>query len=148
MAFIFGLASLLKYRETIENKELLVLQQLQLRAATLLRDIERLNQEHKAVTSQIDQHLAVGTSLFQMRCAREHADLLLSTRQQLEKLLDENARQQTEQVRRYQESRTNREVISEIRQRAQTEYRQEQDRRQQQSLDDLFGARLARENRH
>jgi flagellar export protein FliJ len=148
MAFIFALASLLKYRETIESKELLVLQQLQLRALTLLRDIERLNQEHKAVTSQIDQHLAVGTSVFQMRWAREHADLLLSTRQQLEKLLDENTQQQTEQARRYQESRTNREAISEIRQRAQTEYRQEQDRREQQALDDLFAARVARENRH
>jgi len=144
MAFKFSLSTVLKFRETVEEKELLSLQRMQQQACAIREEIERIHVQSEVATRLLGERLLAGMSAFQLRCAREHVELLKHARGQFEKLLSENQRQQGEQTRQYLRSRSDRETVTEIRERARRDYRKEQDRREQSVLDDVFGARLLR----
>ncbi len=137
----FALATVLRFRETVEERELRSLERIQQQDFLIREEIDRTNIEHEHRLRKLKSGLDAGMSGLDLLCAREQVEILARTRNQLERLLAENKRQRSEQSRRYQQSRCDRETVSEIRDRAELQFRKEQERREQSALDDLFGAR-------
>jgi flagellar export protein FliJ len=141
VSFKFSLTPVLKYRQACEDDELRSLQELQAREVSLCREAEKLEAELRLSSDNVRRAAFGGMSALDLRCAHERIDLLRLTIAEYRKQIEETIAQQQSQIAKYQLARSNREVISELRDRAFSEYTVRQDRREQRAIDDRFGAR-------
>ena len=141
MTFRFPHFALLKFRESIEEKELLELEHLRQRALALEAEIETLNLQQQHEQKRLNESLAAGMTAFEIRCNVERTQLLATSRRNCELSMADNQRRQVEQKLAYLKAKVSRQALVEMRNRKQTEYCKQQDRREQSVIDDLFGAR-------
>ncbi len=144
MAFRFSLATVLRVRESIEQREERALQRIQLEMARVLRQIEELSAEiARARDTQEDalrQPVPAGYLhglLWETQAAVARREVLLSTLQTLEQ-------QRDKQMKVYQAAHRNHETLISMKRDRRNAYELEQARTQQKSLDDLFMARRHR----
>ena len=138
MAFHFTLEAVLRFRQSLEDRELLSLQALLARHAALLHELEQIRQV--ALNLQEETNLALQQQPtpaveIHFAIARLHA---LEQRQQL---IREQLRQLesaiAEQRSLFEQQRRNREVLETLRDAQQRDYRLVQQRREQARLDEL-----------
>jgi flagellar export protein FliJ len=143
MAFHFTLEAVLRFRQSLEDRELLRLQTLLVRRAALLSELERL--------LQIAFHLQQGTKRAMLQqptpaveihfaMARLHG--LDRQQQHLREQLRELEAAIAEQRSRFEQQRRNREVLEVLRDGQLRDYRLTQRRREQAQLDELHLLRL------
>ena len=144
MAFRFSLATVLRVRESIEQREERALQRIQLEMARVLRQIEELSAEiaraHDAQEEALKQPIPAGylhTLLWEAQAAEVRRKALLITLQSLEQ-------QRDKQRKVYQAAHRKHETLISMKRDRRTAYELEQARTQQKSLDDLFMARRHR----
>jgi flagellar FliJ protein len=144
MAFRFSLATVLRVRESIEQREERALQQIQLEIARVLRQIEELSaaiaKAHDTQEDALRQPVPAGYLhglLWEAQAAVAQREGLLSTLQALEQ-------QRDKQMKIYRAAHRNHETLISMKRDQRNAYELEQARTQQKSLDDLFMARRHR----
>lgn len=144
MAFRFPLASVLRVRESIEQREERALQRIQMEMARVSHQIEELTAmiagAHDAQSEALRQPIPAGylhTLLWEEQSAVERRKVLVTALQALEQ-------KREKQIKIYQVAHRNHETLISMKNEQRTAYEMEQSRTQQKSLDDLFIARRHR----
>ena len=144
MAFRFPLAAVLRVRESIERREEMALQRIQLEMARVSRQIEeltarvaRLDQAQKQALLQPTPAGHLHATLWEMQGAAEARKNLLSVLQGLEQ-------QRQKQMKVYQAAHRDHETMISMYKERRDAYELEQARAQQKYLDDIFMARRHR----
>jgi flagellar FliJ protein len=144
MPFRFTLATVLRYKESLEQQEERALKEIQLKMAQVAHQIEELSAaienaataRERALGSAIPaSHLQLLTSGTQSNKDKRNA--LISNLQRLEERRDE-------QLKKYEIAHRNREMLTDMFDKQQNIYEQAQVQAQQKRLDDLFIARRQR----
>jgi flagellar export protein FliJ len=144
MAFRFALATVLRVRESIEQREERALQKIQLEMARVAHQIEELNEAmvkaHEAREQALRKAMPGGelqSMLWQVQAAGEAKKALLATLQEMEKL-------RLQQMKVYQAAHRDHETMINMFNEQRDAYEVEQARSQQKYLDDIFMARRHR----
>jgi len=144
MAFRFSLATVLRYRESLEKREELELQKLLLECARIRREIDRINEEiakaHEARSKAMLQPVAA----LHIQTMLNAIDSLIDRRKALSASLGVVEQQREQQAQKYQAVHRDRQMLTDMCKRYHDAYEQERDRAQQKMLDDLFAARAQR----
>jgi flagellar FliJ protein len=144
MSFRFSLATVLRVRESIEQREERALQRIQLEMARVLRQIEELSaaiaRAHDTQVEALQRPVPAGYLhglLWEAQAAEVRRKALLATLQTLEL-------QRDKQMKLYQAAHRNHETLISMKRDQRNAYELEQTRTQQKSLDDIFMARRHR----
>lgn len=144
MGFRFPLAAVLRYRETVERREELALQAVQMQIAVARRAVEQLNthiasahQAREDCMRQTIPAVQLRAMLVEIEAAQERKAALLATLRALEQTCEE-------QSKRYQAAHQARQMLSDMAGRQKDAWEQEMARAQQKFLDDIFGSRSQR----
>jgi len=145
MAFHFTLAAVLRYRQSLEEREELRLHGLLVRRATLSRELEQSRDARLQLQTAVYRTLrqaAVAAAEIQFAMAQLHG----LERQQalLESRLRTLESEIAQQTARYRQERQKREVLESLREAQWREYRVRQQRREQAMLDELHLLRRGR----
>jgi flagellar biosynthesis chaperone FliJ len=144
MAFLFALATVMRVRESIEQREECALQKIQLEMARVARQIEELTEAmakaHVAREQALKRTMPGGelqSMLWQVQTAVEGKKTLLVTLQGLEEM-------RLQQMKVYQAAHRDHETMINMCNEQREVYEIEQARSQQKYLDDIFMARRHR----
>lgn len=146
MAFRFPLDTLLRLRVSVERKEELNLQRINMALLQARHDLAQLRQERQAAWSEAQLRLRSSAPAAELHfeLARDHA--ARQRAEQIEQRITqlEFARQEQQQI--YRKARQEREILENLRSRKREQYDQELSRVEQQSIDDMqLMLRAARE---
>jgi flagellar FliJ protein len=144
MAFRFPLASVLRVREILEQREERALQQIQMEMARISHQIEEqtavIAGVYDAQAEALRQPISAGvlhSFQWEEQKAIERRKVLLAALQTLEQ-------KREKQIKIYQVAHRNHEALISMKKAQRNAYELEQARAQQKSLDDLFIARRQR----
>lgn len=138
MSFRFPLQSLLRLRKSLEKQEEMKLQALNGHLARVRQDVATVEQQERNERYDLDGRMQSGVSGAEILLALAHRRF---RQQQRQKLLREQRRFEEEHSIRqlaYRKVRQKREILSNFRERRLTAFTFEQDRRWQDSLDELL----------
>jgi flagellar export protein FliJ len=145
MAFRFSLASVLRFRESLERRDELALQKVQMQIAQTRLALEELSAQIAQAQQARDQAMrepVPGAHLQMMVRAAEAAAqqkrVLILNLDTLEKLREER-------IQAYQAAHRQRQMLSDVETRQRDAYENQRARQQQKFLDDVYVARLQRD---
>jgi flagellar export protein FliJ len=138
MPFRFPLASVLKVREDLEHRELLMLERKYSELAAAQSAYWQAQQALTDERKRQQQELMEGTTAVQLQTGIEYSTYLEQQRRILElKLLEAQSRLR-EQQEIYWKARQERDVLQELRKQQFQKYSQEEAKREQSERDELF----------
>jgi flagellar FliJ protein len=146
MAFHFSLAAVLRYRESIEQREYLALESIQrdiVRVETQIREVE---EAYSVATQNRTKELSRGSRAAAIQSEYQYQKTLEQRREALESLLMELKIKWRQQLSSYDLARRNRETLKKLREKQLDAFTREQTKREQNILDDLFLSRRGRRN--
>jgi flagellar export protein FliJ len=138
MAFRFSLETLLRFRINCERRERLVLEALASQITQVLGQIASEDQLTLAARHQVAERLGRGMTGWELAWETEVANVRKRIRLQLLELLAQLEEKHHAQQETYRRARQKREILEKFRERKLLLYRQEQTRREQQALDEIF----------
>jgi len=138
MAFHFGFEALYRLRQSLEHQQELRLRTANQQVAKVRRAVEQLNEQLDQLRRCSSQNLASGMTAAEMHFILNGASCLVTRRQELEQLLARVCTLRDKQEKLFREARRERETLESLRDQQLRAYQQDQARRQQRSLDDLF----------
>lgn len=144
MSFQFPLAAILRYRESIEQREYLALEQIQQGIVRVELRISQVENDCSAATQNRIAELAQGTRAAVMQSAYEYQRALEQQIEALRAQWQELKIKWRQQLASYEQARRNRETLDKLREKQLDAYNREQAKREQAVIDDLF---LSRRNR-
>ena len=143
MAFRFSLQALLSLRKSAERQERLRLEMLTHQIAQLQRQLETLDREKVAARERLSQDLNEGLFGAEIRFNTDREAVWEQRQEALLQRMAELEEQRRLQMDVFQQTRREREILENLRNRREQLYRQMQARREQQLLDELFLLRRA-----
>ncbi len=146
MPFRFSLSAVLRYRESIEQREHLALESIQQEIARVELRIRQVEEGCAAATQNRAAELARGTRAAEVQNAYEYESALEQQLEALRALLQELKMKWRQQLASYELARRNRETLDKLREKQLDAYSREQAKREQAGLDDIFLARRGRGN--
>jgi flagellar protein FliJ len=145
MAFHFPLETLLRLRHSLERKERMALEELARRIAAVRVAITEVEQERRAALALQNGGLASGLTASEMHFA-EACEATRETRhRRLTDQLVELEKLHRRQQAVFLEARQKREILENLRDRQEADYRRERERKDQQAVDDLFLMRAGKD---
>ncbi len=144
MAFRFPLATVLRYRESIEKREELELQKLFLECARIRREIDRLTEDIANTQEARSKAMLQPVMAVHIQTMLNAIDALADRRKALATSLDAVEQERELQAKKYHAAHRDRQMLSDMHERHREAYEQERDRAQQKVLDDIFAARAQR----
>ncbi|MGA9563999.1 MAG: hypothetical protein WBS19_00620 [Candidatus Korobacteraceae bacterium] len=138
MPYRFTLSAVLKLRESIEERDLHVLEQTQHEIAHTLHLLEILHDQERREIEVTERELAAGMSAVYLRIVEEARRKLWEHQHSLEKCLTELQLRRKQQLENYKAAKRGRQVLSDLRDRQREMYEAIAVRRQQRITDDLF----------
>lgn len=144
MAFRFSLATVLRYRESLEKREELELQKLLLECARIRREIDRVTEEIANAQEARSKAMLQPVPALHIQTMLNAIDSMTDRRKALAVSLDAVEQDRERQAQKYQVAHRDRQMLTDMRERYHDAYEQEHDRAQQKMLDDLFAARAQR----
>jgi flagellar export protein FliJ len=144
MSFHFPLAAVLRYRESMEQREHLALERLQQEIARVEATVLQIGDDRSTATQTLLADLAQGTRAAEVQAAYEHQRALQEQHEALQTLLQELKKKWRQQLASYVLARRNRETMENLRQKQFDAYSREQAKREQAVIDDLFLMRRRR----
>lgn len=138
MAFRFSLATLLRYREALEQRELLALEKLQHEIALAEARIIDTQQKQRALEDRRQSGLREGMTAIQLQSELQDEATLQSHSNDLKRQKQELFSKRERRMATFNEAREAREVVEKMRERKLSEYTREQSKAEQSVLDDLF----------
>ncbi len=144
MSFKFPLATVLRIRESLEEREERALQKIQIEIVRVVQRLEELgaamDRAHQAREQAMQQSIPAGqlhTLLWEAQAIADQTKILLHALGALEQ-------QREAQMQIYQAAHRDREMLTEMFNRQQDAYERESVRTEQKQLDDIFIARRHR----
>jgi flagellar FliJ protein len=144
MAFRFALATVLKIRENIEEREERALQKIQSEIVRVQNQIEELNAQIARAHREREQALLNPLPAAHLQAMLSDAESAGEKRKVLFHNLSLLEQKRLEQVKIYQAAHRDRETLTDMAQRQREVYEQEETRAQQKTLDDIFMSRRHR----
>jgi len=146
MSFKFPLAAVLRYRESIEQREYYALESTQQEIVRADTRIHQIEQDCAKATQDRAAELAKGTRAADVEAAYEYQNALELQLKAVRALLQELKMKWRQQLASYTEARRNRETLEKLREKQLEAYNREQAKREQSVMDDVFLARRGRGN--
>jgi flagellar export protein FliJ len=146
MSFQFPLATVLRYRESIEQREYFALERTQQEIARVEVRIRQVEEDCARAGQNRDAELAKGIRAADVQSAYEFQSALGQQLGALRALLQELRIKWRQQLASYDLARRNRETLEKLRDKQRDAYSREQAKREQAVIDDLFLSRRARRN--
>jgi flagellar export protein FliJ len=144
MAFRFSLATVLRFRESVEKREELALQTLLLEMARVRREIESASTAIAAAQNARSEALRRTLPALQIQSMDYDVNAAADRRKALLKALEALDQRRIAQTDRYQAAHRDRRMLSDMQTRKRDAWEQERTRAEQRFLDDIFGARAQR----
>lgn len=144
MGFTFSLASVLRLRESIEQREELTLQKLQYEVERVRASIDTLSAQQALAKKQRDDALLASTEAYRLQDMELGIQRAEEAKREMLQALEAAKAACDRQRKAYQAARRNREMLSDLRVEQRDAWEQERARMQQKWLDDLFAARFQR----
>ncbi len=144
MGFRFALASVLGFRESIERREELALKKIQLEMARVQHEIEQVNAELSRAQQMREEHMRTPISAAQLQAMLSGAEATAERKKTLLESLAVLEQQRAEQMTVYQAAHRARRMLSDLQAQQKEAWEQEQARRQQKTIDDIFASRNLR----
>lgn len=144
MAFRFSLATVLRFRESVEKREELALQKLLLEMARVRRQIEQATEEIAAAQTARNNAMRQALPALQLQSMIYDANLAVDRRKALLSSLEALDQQRIAQTDVYQTAHRDRQMLSDMATRQRDAYDQERARAEQRFLDDIFAVRAQR----
>jgi len=144
MPFHFSLASVLRFRRTLEDRDKLALEQIQYQILQVTQTLEQIEMEKIKDAETRQRELTSGIPGAHVLAVAADQQRLEETRKLLQQQLVKLRAEREKRLLVFQESRRKREVMSELRQQQWEIYETEESRRQQKLLDDIFLSRMPR----
>ena len=138
MAFHFSLQSLLHYRKSVERREELLLQAANSKVAQLRFQINRLDEFLKRCHALRREELQCGTYGAELQFELLSESALHTSRQGLLRELSQLETLRDQRRSAFRKAKAEREAVETIRDHQSSLYKEQQDRRAQRELDDLF----------
>ena len=146
MSFQFSLAAVLRYRESLEQREYFALEKLQqeiVRADVRIREVA---ENCSTATQDRAAKLALGVRAAEVKFAYEYLRALQQQDEALRALLQELKMKWRLQLECYQLARRNREALAKLREKQLEAHNREHAKREQAVIDDVFLSRRRRGN--
>jgi len=144
MKFHFPLETVLRFRESVEQREELELQKAQLEVAGVTRAIEQTTAEIENAQKARERAMQQAIPAAQLQAMVKEAEAAVERKKHLETTLHDLERQRDERLKAWQAAHRKRRMLSDMETRQQAVHEQEQVKTQQKQLDDLFGSRHQR----
>lgn len=144
MAFRFSLATVLRYRDSMEKREELALQKILVEIARTRLQVEQLTRQIARAQAAIEKTLEQPVSAAHLQIMVSEVEVLVAQRKTLTGSLAALDRQRALQMQAYQAAHRDRRMLSEMADRQRDAYEQGRVRREQKFVDDIFGARARR----
>ncbi|HEX4036782.1 MAG TPA: hypothetical protein VHX37_01875 [Acidobacteriaceae bacterium] len=144
MAFRFPLASVLRFRESLEHQEELELRKVQLEVAGVRRSIEQVTMEIAIAQQARETAMQQPLPAAHLQAMLRAADGAVEKRKKLLTVLQKLEEQRAEQLQRYHTAHRKRQMLSDLEARHHESYDLRQTKTQQKIVDDLFASRHQR----
>jgi flagellar export protein FliJ len=144
MAFRFTLATVLRFRESVERREELALRKIILEIARVRIEIERQTEEIGAAQEAINKAMQKPISAYHLHGLLNAVNMIVDRKKALIESLVPLERKRDMQMKAYQAAHRDRQMLSDMATRQREAYEQTQARAQQKFLDDIFAARAQR----
>jgi len=138
MAFRFALASVLKYRQDLEHRELLRLEQRYAELAAAQAEFWKAEENIVLARKEREHTLSQGTTAVHLQLALEYDARLRRRRESSQKALAEAQASLRQQLQAYHQARQSRDALEELRKKQFEAYRKEEGRSEQRQRDELF----------
>lgn len=137
MAFRFPLQTLLRLREGMERQEELKLQRVIAMWMQARSELERLFEERQAAWSEAKARLSSSAAASELHFELARDEVIQQRAEILRLRIAELDRMRQQQQLAYQKARQDREILQNLRDRQRERHDVEQNRKEQQSIDDL-----------
>jgi flagellar protein FliJ len=146
MSFYFPLAAVLRYRESIEQREYFALEKTQQEIARVEARVRQVEEDCSKATRDRAAELAQGIRAAHVQSAYEYQTALEQQRDALLIFLLELKVKWRQQLASYDVARRNRETLEKLREKQLDAYSREQAKREQAMMDDIFLSRRGRDD--
>jgi flagellar export protein FliJ len=144
MAFRFTLATVLRFRESVEKREELALQKILLEMAHVRREIERIAAEIAVAHNARNQAMLNPVPASHLNGMLNDVEAAKERRKNLLQALGKLEQEHRQQATKYQAAHRDRQMLSDMKAKKRDAYEQERARATQKFLDDIFAARSMR----
>jgi flagellar export protein FliJ len=144
MAFRFSLATVLRFRESVEKREELALQQIVLEIARTRLEIERLAGEITVRQEAMNKALQQPITAVRLQCLLNEANEIIERKKLMIESLVPLEQKRRAQMEAYQAAHRARQMLSDMEERQRDAYELERTRSEQKFVDDIFAARAQR----
>ena len=144
MPFEFSLAAVLRYRESLEQREQLALERLQQATVVVEKSIRTVDEACSHAAKSRAHQMNQGMVAAEVQTSYEYQVSLERQREALRAQLQTLKVQWQRQLRNYESARRNRETLEKLRCQQLEAYNLERARRVQRAIDDAHLARLRR----
>jgi flagellar export protein FliJ len=144
MAFRFSLAAVLNLRKSFERQEYLNLERIQQEIAKAQHQLTEARQRKADIQQSRDSQLVESMPSVVLQSMYEQVFALERHMDSLKAFLLELAVKKDQQIKVYTQARQKREILESLRDKQYAAYQQEETKRQQTLMDDLYLARLRR----
>jgi flagellar export protein FliJ len=142
--FRFSLASVLRVRESIERREELALQRVEMEVVRVKHRIDELTDELARAGEARENALRNSIPAYDLQSMDAQMNAALEAKQTLFDTLQTLQQQRDAQMKLYQVAYNGRQMLTDLLEQKKSEYKQEQDHAQQKRIDDLFASRWQR----
>lgn len=144
MAFRFSLTSVLRFRESVEKQEELVLQKIQIEVARVQRHIDQLTNDLIDALDARDKALEKPTPALYLQGMQAEMAAAMDAKQNLSEMLEGLNEQREKQIGAYRSARTKRRMLTDLLEQQKSLWEHQQLRAQQKMLDEIFSAQAKR----
>ena len=145
MGFRFPLAAVLKYREQCEQREEQKLELLRDMLMRLKTQLAAAGENSLRLQGERDLLLERGMLGDDLNCATEQGLQMKRLEEELRKQMSAARMDYENQLQIFLAARQKREILDELKESKKESYRAQQERREQQSIDEIFTARRHRD---
>ena len=144
MPFHFPLASVLRLRESIEKREEVALNKIQLEVARVRHRIDELADEMARAWQEREKALQKTIQANRLQTMQVELDAATETKRILSETMQTLKHQRAAQMKSYQNAHRQRQMLTDLFAQEKRAYELEQTRRQQKVLDDIMASRWQR----
>jgi flagellar export protein FliJ len=145
MAFRFSLAAVLKYREELEKREERTLEQRREALAHLKARLEKVKESQLRLISEREALLGRGVLGDDLHHTTDQRQQIARLEEYLLSQISASMLDYKKQMKVFLAARQKWEILDELKNTQEDSYSQEQDRRDQQNVDEIFIARFSRD---
>ena len=144
LPFRFSLASVLQLRKSIERRAEISLISTQLEVARARHRIDELTEEMAKACQEREKDLRNSVSANTLQAKQAEISAAIEAKQTMLETLQTLKLQRDNQMRAYKAANRDRQVLTDLRTQQKNLYAQEETRREQKQLDDIFASRWLR----